>query len=217
VGSVADNLARIEERIQAACASCGRAREDVTLVCVSKTFPREAVQEAFIAGARHFGESRWQEAEPKVAAGPVGATWHFIGKLQSNKVKKVGQAFHLIHTIDSISQLAEFRKLDHVVDVMVEVNCANEEQKAGISPKSLDSFLEDVLQCEKVRFKGLMTVGPLVSDPDQSRVHFRLLAELGKKAGAPFLSMGMSNDFEVAIQEGATHIRVGSAIFGSRF
>lgn len=214
--SVAGNLASIQSQIEAACESAGRAPSSVTLIAVSKTIPVEAIREAYDAGHRHFGESRLQEAQPKIEALPDDIVWHFIGALQSNKAKRIAQLFHVVHTIDRESQLKEISKADRPIDAFIEVNIANEPQKAGICADSLDDFKEVVLHYPQVRLCGLMTVGPIVEDSEQSRIYFRALGTQAERLGVEGLSMGMSQDFDVAIQEGATHIRVGSAIFGSR-
>lgn len=172
--------------------------------------------EAYDAGHRHFGESRLQEAESKILAMPPDVTWHFIGHLQSNKAKKVATLFDVIHALDSESQLKEIAKAGWNVDGFIEVNIAKEPQKAGISAESLDEFKTLVLHYPQVRLSGLMTIGPEHDDPEAARIYFRRLRELGQRLGVFKLSMGMSLDFAVAIQEGATHVRIGSAIFGSR-
>ncbi len=190
---------------------------DVTLIAVSKGIPVGAILEAYDAGQRDFGESRLQEALPKIEVLPQDITWHFIGKLQSNKARAVAQAFQVIHSLDSESQLRELSKIQHVVKVLIEVNIGEEPQKSGISPKSLDSFAQKVIECKQVQLKGLMTVGPANPNAELMRPYFTRMRELAGFIGKDaWLSMGMSNDFEVAIQEGATHVRVGSAIFGSR-
>lgn len=171
---------------------------------------------AYDAGHRHFGESRLQEAQPKIEALPADIIWHFIGTLQSNKAKKIAQLFPYIHTISSESQLREIAKAESSVQGFIEVNIANEAQKAGISTDELDVFAQTVLSYSQVHLTGLMTIGPSVSDPELSRPYFRELRNHAHRLGVEKISMGMSQDFDVAIQEGATHIRVGSAIFGSR-
>lgn len=214
--SIARNLAQTRAAIEAACASVERSSSDVTLIAVSKNFPLDAIMEAYDAGQRHFGESRLQEAESKILAMPPDVTWHFIGHLQSNKAKKVATLFDVIHALDSESQLKEIAKAGRNVDGFIEVNIAKEPQKAGISAESLDEFKTLVLHYPQVRLSGLMTIGPEHDDPEAARIYFRRLRELGQRLGVFKLSMGMSLDFAVAIQEGATHVRIGSAIFGSR-
>lgn len=213
---IARNLSRITQRIASACQSAGRDISEVTLIAVSKTFSIIDIQAAYDAGHRHFGESRLQEAQPKIEALPKDIDWHFIGTLQSNKAKKIAQKFPIIHTIDSESKLKEIAKAERLIQGFIEVNIANEPQKAGISTDSLDVFRQTVLSYSQVHLTGLMTIGPTVSDPEQSRPYFRHLKDHASRLGLKQISMGMSQDFDVAIQEGATHIRVGSAIFGSR-
>jgi PLP dependent protein len=214
--SVARNLAEVHAKIEQACDSAGRRVADVTLIAVTKTVSIDLIRRAYDLGHRDFGESRLQEALPKIEALPSDVHWHFIGHLQSNKAKKIGQLFDSIHTLDSESQLKEIQKGGRAIEGFIEVNIANEPQKAGISPQSLDEFKETVIKWSQVHLTGLMTIGPLSDDPELSRGYFRELRNLAARIGVQKLSMGMSQDYDVAIQEGATHIRVGSAIFGSR-
>lgn len=214
--SIAQNLAEINERIKRSCESVNRDPAGVTLIAVSKTVSIDSIREAYNAGHRHFGESRLQEAQPKIEALPVDIVWHFVGHLQSNKAKKAAQLCEFIHTLESESQLREIAKSGREVQGFIEVNIADEPQKTGISPHFLDGFVETVLHYPQVHLTGLMTVGPAVDDPELSRKYFRELRKLAEKTGLRRLSMGMSHDFDVAIQEGATHVRVGTAIFGSR-
>lgn len=213
---IARNLSQINQRIASACASVSRQPSEVTLIAVSKTFTTSEIQKAYDAGHRHFGESRLQEAQPKIEALPADIVWHFIGTLQSNKAKKIAQLFPVIHTIDSESKLKEISKAERSIQGFIEVNIANEPQKAGISTDALDVFSKTVLSYSQVHLTGLMTIGPTMSDPELSRPYFRELRKQAYRLGVENISMGMSQDFDVAIQEGATHIRVGSAIFGSR-
>jgi len=214
--TIARNLAEVHARIESFCDSASRQPTEITLVAVTKTVPIDLIRQAYDLGHRDFGESRLQEAQPKIEALPNDANWHFIGHLQSNKAKKIGQLFDTIHTLDSESQLREIQKSGCMVEGFIEVNIANEPQKAGISPQSLDEFKETVIKCSQVHLTGLMTIGPISNDPEVSRSVFRELRNLAERIGVQKLSMGMSQDFDVAIQEGATHIRIGSAIFGSR-
>lgn len=213
---IASRLNRIRERIEVAAHSVGRDSTAVTLIAVSKTVGIDAIREAYDAGQRHFGESRLQEAMPKIEALPGDIVWHFVGTLQSNKAKRVAERFDVIHTLESESQLREIGKAGRVVDGLIEVNIANEPQKSGISVKNLEAFANSGLQYPSVHLRGLMTIGPPNLDPEAMRPFFRDLRTLGERIGGQWLSMGMSDDFEVAIQEGATHVRVGTAIFGSR-
>lgn len=212
---IAANLRAIQDRIARACESVGRDPSTVTLVAVSKTFPIEAVRAAYDLGLRHFGESRLQEALPKLDAMPTDITWHFIGALQSNKARKIGERFDVVHTLGSESALKELAKSSRRVTTLIEVNIGDESQKAGISQKDLDAFHQVVLHYAQVDLRGLMTIGPVL-EPEQMRPLFREIREEADRRKLPWASMGMSQDFEVAIQEGSTHIRVGSALFGTR-
>jgi pyridoxal phosphate enzyme (YggS family) len=214
--SLAHRLREVHQRIARACDSCSRDPASVTLVAVTKTVSAEGVRAAYDLGHRAFGENRLQEALPKIEALPDDAEWHFIGRLQSNKAKAVARAFDVIHTLENEGQLREIGKVQGEVDGLIELNLAKEPQKSGIFREALDRTVIRVLECENVRFRGLMTVGPLSSDPEGNRPLFRLMSELGREVGAQWLSMGMSADLEVAIQEGSTHVRVGTAIFGER-
>ena len=213
---LAEGLSSIQIRIERACEQSDRDPASVTLIAVTKTVSFERIHEAYDLGLRHFGESRLQEALPKIEALPKDIVWHFIGKLQSNKAKRAAEHFPVIHSLDSENQLREIEKAGKPVDGCIQVNIANEPQKTGISAESIDAFKGLVIQSHHVRFRGLMTIGPNLDDPEQMRPYFRRLRELGEQVGAEWLSMGMSGDFDVAVQEGATHIRVGSALFGER-
>lgn len=214
--SLREQLSKIEERIERACASVGRAKEEVTLVAVTKTVPLDTIRAAYELGLRDFGESRVQEALPKIAELPHDIRWHFIGALQSNKAKLVAAKFDLIHSIDRAAQLAEIAKQDRIVDVLIEVNLADEPQKAGVQVQGLDETISDCANCKRVRLRGLMMIGPML-EPEEMRPFYRSLKELLRKVpGGDILSMGMSADYEVAIQEGSTHVRIGTALFGDR-
>jgi pyridoxal phosphate enzyme (YggS family) len=214
--SIRSNLAGVVRRIEAACASVGRNPAEVTLIAVSKLHSIEEIQEAYDCGQRDFGESRLQEAEPKIEALPPDIIWHFIGSLQSNKAKKIATLFEVVHTFCKPAQIAEADKSSRPVSGLIEVNVAEEAQKSGISVKELDEFSIQVIESSNVHFRGLMTIGPIVSNAEEMRPYFREMQMQRTRLGADWLSMGMSGDFEVAIQEGASHIRVGTAIFGSR-
>ncbi len=211
-----ERLMAVTKRITRACESCGRDPSGVTLIAVTKTAPIDEVMEAYNLGHRVFGENRLQEALPKIKALPSDVEWHFIGRLQSNKAKAVAGAFQAIHTLEKESQLSEIAKVQKTVDGLIELNLGGEQQKAGICEKGLDRTVSLLLQCMNVRFRGLMTIGPQSTDPEENRPLFRRMSELGREVGAEWLSMGMSADLEVAIQEGSTHVRVGTAIFGER-
>jgi PLP dependent protein len=213
---LSQNLETIRTRIARAAETAGRDPSEITLVAVSKTVPADAIREAYDLGLRHFGESRLQEAMPKIEVLPADITWHFVGHLQSNKAKRAAAYFDVIHTLSSEGQLSEITKSGRTVQGLIEVNIAEEPQKAGISTNRLDDFKQTVLNYPHVHLRGLMTVGPAVEDPERMRRYFRKLRDLGKAAGLDWLSMGMSGDFDVAVQEGTTHIRVGTALFGTR-
>lgn len=223
---VAENLALIESRMMAACARAGRGRESIELIAVSKTFPAEAVREAAHCGQRQFGESRLQEAEPKIALLPASLQWHFIGGVQRNKVRKILPLFETIHAIDSL-KLATYAnqvatELGLFPKVFLQVNVAGEASKGGFEPMDLERQLNELMVLERLEIQGLMTIPPAGPDAESARPWFVALRELrdrlasGSAGLMPHLSMGMSGDFEIAIEEGATLVRVGSAIFGHR-
>jgi len=234
--SIADRLAEIRARISAAAQSAGRDPSSVRLVAVSKTFPLESVVEAFAAGQRDFGENRVQEALPKIAqalqkvAGSADQSirWHLLGHLQTNKARKAAPAFAMIQSVDSVELI---QKLDqaaadthHAPELLIQVDLAGEATKFGTPPGEVPRLFEAAVACRAVRVVGLMTLPPAPDTPEDSRRWFRQLCELRdtwQASGVPAsmlreLSMGMSGDFEVAIEEGATIVRVGTAIFGSR-
>ncbi|HLO97690.1 MAG TPA: YggS family pyridoxal phosphate-dependent enzyme, partial [Fimbriimonas sp.] len=167
-------------------------------------------------GHRHFGESRVQELVAKADRLPNDIVWHFVGKLQSNKVKQASQICSVIHSLDSQSQLDQISKLSKPIQVLIELNIAEEKEKSGILTKSLDDFHRSVIDCDQASFRGLMTIGPIVREAEQIRPYFALLRKLNEQLGGEWLSMGMSDNFDIAIQEGATHIRVGTSLFGGR-
>jgi pyridoxal phosphate enzyme (YggS family) len=210
---VSEGLARVRERIAAACARAGRPEASVTLIAVSKTKPLELIREAVAAGQRSFGENYAQEFREKVGDEP-GLDWHFIGALQTNKVKYVAGKAALVHTCDRLSLAQELSKrAGKEQRVLLEINIGREPQKAGVLPEDALELLEQVRALSKLKCDGLMCIPPAEGDP---RVHFRALRELGGRLGLRELSMGMSADYEAAIEEGATVVRVGTAIFGSR-
>lgn len=216
VGLVSENLDRLEARVQSACDSVGRKREEVTVVCVSKTVGIDAIAEAYEWGVRDFGESRLQELQTKVHHLPSDIRWHFLGKIQSNKVRKIVDLCQVVHSLEKESQWVEMGKQDRTIDCFLQLNLAKEQQKSGIFVEELDRTYKDVIKCLQVRLIGLMTIGPLTDDPEDVRLLFRELASIAKSRDLKCLSMGMSGDFDVAIQEGSTHVRVGSAVFGQR-
>ncbi|MBS1904011.1 MAG: YggS family pyridoxal phosphate-dependent enzyme [Bacteroidetes bacterium] len=216
-----ENLLHTEERILHACARSGRKREDVTLVAVTKTHPVEIVREAYDLGLRDFGENRVQEMLSKTESLPSDIRWHLIGLLQSNKAKYIAPFVHMVHSIESVSTARELSKRAEqharTIEILIEVNVSGEESKSGIAPIHLPSFLVELqTAAPALKVKGLMTVAPYEENPERTRPVFARLRELAAAHSLPHLSMGMTNDFEVAIEEGATLIRVGSALFGER-
>ena len=223
---IATNLAEVRRRMEAACRRAGREPADVELVAVSKTFPASDVAEAVKAGQQVFGESRLQEAEPKIDALPASLTWHFIGGVQRNKVRKILQKFAVIHAIDSL-RLAEYvngiaGELGNAAEIFLQVNVGGEASKGGFEPAVLRQEIGKLCAFEHLRIRGLMCIPPAEPDPESARRWFVSLRELRDELQTisgrqfPKLSMGMSGDYEVAIEEGATHVRVGSLIFGHR-
>jgi len=207
---------RFEESLRVECARAGRERSEVTLVAVSKTVPLAEMLEAFAFGQRHFGESRLQDAVPKLTEMPEGTVWHFIGRLQSNKARAVAEKFDVVHSLTNERQLDEIEKVGRCIDGLVQVNIAGESSKEGIPATMLDKVLGMVQQCPSVRCRGLTVIAPYSPNPEQVRWVFREAARMAADHGLPWLSMGMSGDWRVALQEGATHLRVGSALFGER-
>ncbi|HZW36096.1 MAG: YggS family pyridoxal phosphate-dependent enzyme [Deltaproteobacteria bacterium] len=226
-GTVKDRAARVLDRVERAAVRSGRSPGSIRLVAVSKTHPVERVAEAYAAGLRVFGENYVQEAEEKVRAFP-DAEWHLIGRLQSNKARKAASLFGWVQSVDSLRLLAELSRRcvegGKRMPVLIEVNLAGEESKAGVPPGELPALLSSAAALQGVRVRGLMAIPPMTEDPEESRPYFARLRELlgrcatleGAGGELTELSMGMSNDFEAAIEEGATMVRVGTAIFGSR-
>jgi len=222
--SIAENLKTIEERICAACEKSGRNRNEVKLVAVSKRNPFEAVLEAADAGQILFGENRIQEAQTKIPLCPPKLHWHLIGHLQSNKAKIAASGlFRMIHSVDSEKLI---RALDEhaavPLPILIQVNVSGEGSKSGCAPEEVAALIEAANSCSRVEVHGLMTIPPFTQDPEKARAHFfslrKLRDELQQTTGTPLpeLSMGMSNDFEIAIAEGATFVRVGTDVFGKR-
>ena len=222
---LADKLEKVEERIAKAAASADRDRHSITLVAVTKKFAPNVIREAFLLGIRDFGENYVQEFQNKDdhLADLLEARFHLIGHLQANKSRPAAELFDVIQTIDS-AKLAQrlnglLVKSDGEIrlkDVMIEVKLSGEEAKEGVAPADLPALVHAVRACSHLQLTGLMTMPPFSSKPEESRPYFRQLAELARAHDIPGLSMGMSHDLEVAIQEGATHIRVGTALFGPR-
>jgi len=222
MSEVGEQLFAIKERIALACKTAGRDAGEVTLIAVSKTFPAEAVQSAWDAGQRVFGESRQQEAVPKVELLPKDIVWHFIGGIQRNKVRKILPYFRFIHAVDSL-RLAQYinevaGELGVRPSLFLQVNQAAEESKGGFGEDELRSCAHDLASLKNVDIVGLMAIPPEENSVKWFRALRVLRDDLVKHCSMklPFLSMGMSGDFEEAIAEGATHVRVGSAIFGKR-
>lgn len=213
-----ERLREVRARIERAAARAGRSADEITLVAVTKLFPASAIQEAYALGVRDFGENYVQEFEGKFPAveSLEGARFHLIGRLQSNKARRAAEIFQVIETVDS-SKLA--RRLNEVAlprEVMLEVKLAEEEAKSGAAPGEVPALVEAVAGCAHLRLSGLMTLPPWSDDPEASRPYFRRLRELAGRHGLRQLSMGMSHDLEVAIEEGSTEVRVGTALFGPR-
>jgi PLP dependent protein len=205
---------RIEEKVLSACLRSGRSRDEITLVAVSKGRSAEEIVQLNALGVNHFGENRLPEFLQKKDRLPSPVHLHFIGPLQSNKAKKIAENFQTVHTLATLSSAEELGKSGRKPTIFVQVNVGREVQKSGILSDQVESFLESSLQYLPGGVFGLMTIGPQALDPEQSRRLFRSLYVLAEKHGLKGLSMGMSEDFEWAIEEGATHIRVGSALFG---
>ncbi len=223
-----DNLKNVEKRVQAACDRAGRKREEVTLIAVSKTKPIEMLQEIYDENVRDFGENKVQELCGKIEKMPKDIQWHMIGHLQRNKVKYIAGQVALIHSVDSYRLAEEIniqaKKKNIVVPILVEVNIAHEDSKFGISEEDAVQLVEEIAELENVRIKGLMTIAPYVENAEDNRLYFRKIKDLSVDIAAKnidnvsmeILSMGMTGDYEVAIEEGATMVRVGTGIFGER-
>jgi hypothetical protein len=230
--SVTENVARIQERISKAAARAGHNPESILLMAVSKTVEPERIREAYAAGIRVFGENRVQEFEGKAPAlnGLADAKWHLIGHLQTNKAKKAAELFHSIDSVDSL-RLADklnqaAQQTGKILEALIEIKVGEEENKSGIPGDSpeLEEMLHGIQQMAHLQVRGLMTIPPFAEDPESARSYFRSLRQLRDTLAArklpgvqmDVLSMGMSHDFEVAIEEGSTCVRVGTAIFGAR-
>jgi PLP dependent protein len=214
------NLERVRERIARAAERAGRRAEDVLLVAISKTVDAGRIRQAIEAGVPALGENRVQEARGKVAELGRPVPWHLVGHLQTNKVRDALELFDVIQSLDRVELARELdkrgRARDRATNALVEVNVAGEASKGGVAPDGLGELLEAVAALPHVRVQGLMAIPPEAAEPDDARVWFRALRKLGERYGLAELSMGMSGDFEVAIEEGATMVRVGTAIFGPR-
>lgn len=218
-----ERLENVEQRIVSACEKAGRARESVRLLSVSKTRPPEAVREAAECGLRLFGENRVQEAQSKIPMCPHGLEWHLIGHLQSNKAKEAVRLFQMIHSVDSLKLLQALAShASTPLPVLLQVNVSGEAAKFGMTPDEVAGVLDAANQMQKIEVHGLMTIPPFSPNPEKTRGHFAALKTLRDRlqdeTGTPLpeLSMGMSHDLEVAIEEGSTWVRIGTDLFGSR-
>ncbi|MBL7068489.1 MAG: YggS family pyridoxal phosphate-dependent enzyme [Candidatus Omnitrophica bacterium] len=222
---ISDNIKEINNRIKLACKKSGRDPSEITLVCVTKGIDPYRISEVFVHGIKDIGENRVKEALKKKPAVLPGAKWHLIGHLQTNKVKDAIEIFGLMHSVDSL-ELArkidkEAKKKEKRVDMLIQVNTSGEESKYGIRPEEVSPFLKEASQLTNVKILGLMTITPLTEDPEKVRPYLRLLKEVFESVGneaipnveMKYLSMGMSQDYGVAVEEGANMIRIGSAIF----
>lgn len=225
---VKENLVKVEEKIKRACERAGRKREEVTLIAVSKTKPVSMIQEAMDSQIMTFGENKVQELLEKQEIITEPLDWHLIGHLQRNKVKQIVGRVRRIHSVDSL-RLAkqiqnDFEKRKEMAHILIEVNMAGEESKFGLAPEETEAVIREVAEFPNITIHGLMTIAPFVEDPEENRIHFRnlhkLLVDINSKnidnISMNELSMGMTGDYEVAIEEGATYVRVGTGIFGDR-
>lgn len=225
---IADNIAKVKTEIDTACSAVQRASEEVTLITVSKTKPVSLLQEAYDAGSRDFGENKVQELLDKISQMPGDVRWHMIGHLQRNKVKYIVDKVYLIHSVDSlrlaeeISKEAVKKKVE--VNILVEVNVAQEESKFGTTTEEAIALVEAISKLPGIHIKGLMTIAPYVEEEEDNRIIFRKLKQLSvdidnkniDNISMNVLSMGMTGDYRVAVEEGATYVRVGTGIFGER-
>jgi len=218
MGALRERLAAVRERIARAAERARRHPAEITLLAVTKLFPAAVIREAYELGLREFGENYVREFEEKApaVADLADARFHLIGHLQSNKSKKAADLFQVIQTVDSPRLARRLNDAGRALDVMLEVKLSEEEAKSGADPASLAELIEAVRACGNLRLLGLMTMPPWTDDPEASRPYFRRLRELAERHGLRQLSMGMSHDLEAAIEEGATCVRVGTALFGER-
>jgi PLP dependent protein len=213
-----ERISKVEDRIQNAVNRAGRKREEITLIAVTKKFPAEVVREAYELGLRVFGENYVQEFERKhpALADLADAEFHLIGHLQSNKSRIAGDLFQVIETVDSAKLAGRLDQREKPLEVMIEVKLSHEESKEGAAPAELPELIAAIRDCPNLKLTGLMTMPPWCDDPEVTRPYFRELASLARTHGLTKLSMGMSHDLEAAIEEGSTHVRVGTALFGPR-
>ena len=225
---IKENLNRVQENIRNACARAGRKEDEVTLIAVSKTKPVSMLEEAYALGVRDFGENKVQELVDKAGQLPEDIRWHMIGHLQRNKVKYIIDKVYLIHSVDSLRLAEEISKeaVKHGVtaNILIEVNVAGEESKFGVSPEDTPGLIEEISRLPAIQVRGLMTIAPFVEKAEDNRIIFnallKLYVDISRKnidnVHLDFLSMGMTGDYEVAVEEGATFVRVGTGIFGER-
>ena len=225
---IKDNLEFVEKNIQNACDRAGRKRSEVTLIAVSKTKPVSDIRQAMDCGITVFGENKVQEIKDKTEEIKEPLSWHMIGHLQVNKVKYLPGRVCMIHSVDNVKLAQEiekqFAKTDEKIDVLIEVNMAQEESKFGLSAEDTPEFVKEICELPHLNIRGLMTIAPYTEDPESNRQYFRGLNELKERINSmklpgvsmDTLSMGMTGDYEVAIEEGATFVRVGTGIFGER-
>ncbi len=226
---IRENLLQVQEDIEKACEISGRDASGVTLIAVSKTKPVELLREAYAAGARDFGENKVQELLDKIPQMPDDVRWHMIGHLQRNKVKYIVDKVYMIHSVDSLRLAEEISreavKRNITVNILVEVNVAQEESKFGAAPGEAESLVSEIEKLPGICVRGLMTIAPFVEDAEENRVYFQKLTQLSvdimskntdNRGMGSVLSMGMTGDYMVAVEEGATCVRVGTGIFGER-
>ncbi len=226
--SIEENIQSIRKKINDACIRAGRNPDEVTLIAVSKTKPVNAVREAMKSGQRVFGENKVQELRTKTSEITEDLSWHMIGHLQLNKVKYLPGMVDMIHSVDSIALAEQIEKeaakKDTIMDILCEVNVADEDSKFGLKPSETADFIKTIAPFQHIRVKGLMTVAPATDNPEENRIYFhnlrKLMVDINEKNIDNILlselSMGMTGDFEIAVEEGATFVRVGTAIFGER-
>ena len=225
---IKENLNRVQENIRNACARAGRKEDEVTLIAVSKTKPVSMLEEAYALGVRDFGENKVQELGDQAGQLPEVIRWHLIGHLQRNKVMYIIDKVYLIHSVDSLRLAEEISKeaVKHGVtaNILIEVNVAGEESKFGVSPEDTPGLIEEISRLPAIQVRGLMTIAPFVEKAEDNRIIFnallKLYVDISRKnidnVHMDFLSMGMTGDYEVAVEEGATFVRVGTGIFGER-
>ena len=216
---VQENCLKVLDRIHQAAARSGREASGIKLIAVTKTVSPDHIREAAACGIRDVGENRLQEALPKrEALRDLGLTWHFIGHLQTNKAKKVVENFDWVQCVDRIELAVKLNQSAAAarLPVMIELKLHDEPNKSGVEPADLQALIAQIRQCERLDLRGLMAIPPFFENPEDARPYFRRLRELAKQYQLPELSMGMSHDFELAIEEGATMVRIGTALFGER-